>query len=157
MGYGFTHLLSAMTINALKPWTASFHWDLRPSQPPSERELPRLKGQIQLMGPDSILSSSETSCGAWVFQSQGTPRPWPLHRPSYPAPQTVLSHPRSSVQGLPYSPTHGQQQRGGNKHSQSSLGPPRQEQAIGDPKTYTYLLNFHHIPHRGKPKICILS
>jgi hypothetical protein len=28
MGYSFTHLLSTMTINALKPWTASFHWDL---------------------------------------------------------------------------------------------------------------------------------
>lgn len=27
MGYGFTHLVSAMTINALKSWTASFHRD----------------------------------------------------------------------------------------------------------------------------------
>jgi len=27
MDYGFAHPLSAMTINALKPWTASFHWD----------------------------------------------------------------------------------------------------------------------------------
>jgi hypothetical protein len=28
MGYGFTHPFSVMTINALKPWTASFHQDL---------------------------------------------------------------------------------------------------------------------------------
>jgi hypothetical protein len=28
MGYGFTHPLSAMTINALKPWNPSFHLDL---------------------------------------------------------------------------------------------------------------------------------
>jgi hypothetical protein len=27
VGYSFTHPLSAMTINALKPWTASFHRD----------------------------------------------------------------------------------------------------------------------------------
>jgi hypothetical protein len=28
VGYDFTHLLSTMTINASKPQTASFHWDL---------------------------------------------------------------------------------------------------------------------------------
>jgi hypothetical protein len=29
VGYGFTHPLSAMTINVLKSWTVSFRWDLQ--------------------------------------------------------------------------------------------------------------------------------
>lgn len=62
--------------------------------------------------PNSVLCSSETPRSAWISKTQRTlwPRPYyrsgdPKTSSSFPTPQTVLSNPRSSVSGLPYSQT----------------------------------------------------